>query len=317
MPAFVRRSLAAATLSLLLPALAWCQSAPDPGFDTSISRPAFTKSHPVLLFDSAHHNLFTAGDRYAPLASMAKHDGFDIRESREAVTPATLSEANVFLIADPLGSADPMSHAAEGPAFLRTECDAIVHWVKGGGGLLLIAEHAPSGYAARGLAVMLGVDLSAGFLSDSALQDSTIGGSTLVFSRATGTVGDHPTTRGRDTTERVQRVRTFTGESLKGPEGSVTLLRLSDYATDNMIRAGHKPGPIPDSLVHTAKGRAQGIAFTLGKGRVVVLGEGAMLTAQVMKHGDDIQYRMGMSVRDADNRQFALNVLRWLGGGLN
>jgi len=316
MSAFVRCLLAAATLSLL-PALVFAQSEPDPTFDTAVARPAFTGTHPVALFDAGHNNLFTASDRYAPLASMAKHDGFDVRENRQNITPETLSEAKVFVIADPLGNKDPMARAAEGPAFLKTECEAIVAWVKNGGGLLLIAEHAPSGYAARGLAVMLGVDLSAGYLSDSALQDSTIGGSTLIFARATGTVGDHPTTRGRDSTERVSRVRTFTGESLKGPAGSATLLRLSDLATDNMIRLGRKPGPIPDSLVHIAKGRAQGIAFTLGKGRVVVLGEGAMFAAQVMKHGDDIQYRIGMSAKDADNRQFALNILRWLGGGLN
>jgi len=317
MHAFARNLLATATLSLLMPALALGQTVPDVGFDASVARPAFTTTHPVVLFDAAHNNMFTAADRYAPLASLAKHDGLDARESRENVTPKTLSESKVFVIADALGAKDPLEKSAEGPAFLRTECDAIVEWVKSGGGLLLIAEHAPSGYAARGLALMLGVDLSAGYLSDSALQDSTIGGSTLVFARATGTIGDHPTTRGRDSTERIDRVRTFTGESLKGPAGSVTLLRLSDLATDNMIRVGHKPGPIPDSLVHTAKGRAQGIAFTLGKGRVVVLADGAMLSAQMMKRGDDIQYRMGMSVTDADNRQFALNILRWLGGALN
>jgi len=317
MYAFARPLIAAATLSLLWPAMAVGQVVPDPHFNSSVARPAFTTTHPVLLFDAAHNNMFTASDRFAPLASLAKHDGFDARETHESVTPKTLSESKVFVIADALGSKDPLTKAAEGPAFLRTECDAIVQWVNNGGGLLLIAEHAPSGYASRGLAVMLGVDLSAGYLSDSALQDSTIGGSTLVFARATGTIGDHPTTRGRDSTERINRVRTFTGESLKGPAGSVTLLRLSDLATDNMIRAGWKPGPIPDSLVHIAKGRAQGVAFTLGKGRVVVLGDAAMLSAQLMQQGDNVQYRMGMSVTDVDNRQFALNILRWLGGGLN
>jgi hypothetical protein len=37
-------------------------------------------------------------------------------------------------------------------------------------------------------------------------------------------LGDHPITRGRDNSEQVNRVQTFTGQSLKGPEGSTAFL---------------------------------------------------------------------------------------------
>jgi hypothetical protein len=43
---------------------------------------------------------------------------------------------------------------------------------------------------------------------------------------------------------------------------------------------------------------------------VVVLGEAAMITAQI----DQRQYRFGMNQPGIDNRQFALNVLHWLSG---
>jgi len=51
----------------------------------------------------------------------------------------------------------------------------------------------------------------------------------------------------------------------------------------------------------------QGLAFTLGRGRVVVLGEAAMLTAQV---AGPKAFKMGMNAPGNDDRQFALNVLR-------
>jgi hypothetical protein len=68
----------------------------------------------------------------------------------------------------------------------------------------------------------------------------------------------------------------FTGQSLKGPEGSVAFLKLADSAFD-------VPDPRADQTQQkSAAGRAQGIAFKRGKGRVVVMGEAACLTAQIV-----------------------------------
>src|SRR5208283_4120144 len=98
------------------------------------------------------------------------------------------------------------------------ECDAVRDWVGGGGSLLLITDHAPMGSAAQCLAKRLGVNMSTGATSDPV--NSSGGDTSLVFSRANHLLGDHPITRGRDDTERVNKVQTFTGTSLKGPEGS-------------------------------------------------------------------------------------------------
>ena len=65
----------------------------------------------------------------------------------------------------------------------------------------------------------------------------------------------------------------------------------------------------PPSRRRPAAGRSQGLAFTLGRGRVVVLGEAAMLSAQI---GGPQRFKMGMTVPGNDDRQFALNVLHWL-----
>ena len=61
----------------------------------------------------------------------------------------------------------------------------------------------------------------------------------------------------------------------------------------------------------SAAGRAQGIAFKFGKGRVVVLGEAAMMSAQLA--GPE-KRRMGMNMPGSDNRQLALNIMHWLSG---
>jgi hypothetical protein len=76
-------------------------------------------------------------------------------------------------------------------------------------------------------------------------------------------------------------------------------MRLADTAKDVM---GDQP-PV------SAAGRAQGIALTVRKGRVVVMAEAGMLTAQVT--GAD-RAPFGMNIPGIDNRQLALNLMHWL-----
>jgi hypothetical protein len=77
-------------------------------------------------------------------------------------------------------------------------------------------------------------------------------------------------------------------------------MQLADTAMDAM--PGGAP-PVP------AKGRAQGVAMKFGKGRVVVLGEAAMLTAQL---GGPNKTPFGMNRPGTDDRQLALNIMHWL-----
>lgn len=50
-----------------------------------------------------------------------------------------------------------------------------------------------------------------------------------------------------------------------------------------------------------------------GQGRVVVLGEAGMLTAQL----DDKKRPFGMNCPGIDNKQLALNIMHWLSGLLD
>ena len=49
-----------------------------------------------------------------------------------------------------------------------------------------------------------------------------------------------------------------------------------------------------------------------GKGRVIVMGEAAMLSAQLITGSRPIKF--GMNRVGTDNRQLALNIMHWLSG---
>ena len=121
----------------------------------------------------------------------------------------------------------------------------------------------------------------------------------IVYTRESGRLVDHEITRGRNKDERINKVIAFTGQSLKGPPDSIAFMKLADSAQDVM------QGETPVS----AAGRAQGIALKFGKGRVIVMGEAGMLTAQVTgAQGSPF----GMNIPGIDNRQLVLNMLHWL-----
>jgi hypothetical protein len=121
----------------------------------------------------------------------------------------------------------------------------------------------------------------------------------ILFSRENKLLADHPITRGRAANEQIDRVVSFGGQSLKGPEGSADLLKLADTAYDELP---------PDRKKVSAAGRAQGLALGFGIGRVIVLGEAGMLSAQ--RRGG--RCCMGMNEPGNDNRQLVLNVMHWL-----
>ncbi len=197
-----------------------------------------------------------------------------------------------------LGAEGMGSDDAANSAFTDAECDTVRDWVEAGGSLLLITDHAPMGSAALNLAKRLGVGMSTVTTIDPVNKAPDRGPASLMFTRENRLLIDHPITRGRDDSERVNRVQTFTGQSLKGPEGSVAFLKLGDTAVDRT-----ENGEV------SAAGRAQGVAFSHGKGRVVVLGEAAEVSAQIAGRGE---FKMGMNVPGIDNRQMALNIMHWL-----
>jgi hypothetical protein len=274
---------------------------PDHDFDTRITNPAYTANGPLVLFDEAHHNIHTARGTYAPFAELIQNDGYRLRRNRDEFSRATLADVHVVVIANALGT----NERNDDHAMNDSECDALVAWIGDGGSLLLITDHYPTGSAVANLAQRLGVSMSGGVTEDSTSYDSRFDRSHIVYENLPA----HPITQG------VERVITFTGQSLSVPDDAVAILPLSGSAIDRpatprVERAGG------DVRVHveygegvSAAGRAQAIAMTLGSGRVVILGEAAMASAQLSAYDKS---PFGMNVAGSDNRQFVLNIMHWL-----
>ena len=270
----------------------------DPNFDASVSNPAYTKKHPKVLFDEAHNNVHSSSGLYKPFVDLISNDGYVVVANKEKFQPSTLAGYDVLVI---VNAAGPRGQRAN-PAFTDEEADTVRDWVQAGGSLLFIADHAPMGAAAEVLARRFGVDMSKGYTDDPSSQDKELGD--ILFSRDNKLLGDHAITRGRDSDARINRVVTFTGQSLRGPKDSIAFLKLPDTAVDTFP---------PNKATVSAAGRAQGIAMKFGKGRLIALGEAGMLSAQVDNKGR----AFGMNYRNTDNRQLALNIMHWLSRLLN
>jgi hypothetical protein len=297
--------------------------APDPDFDSAVAHPAYTTDHPRVVIDEAHLNFHTSGFRYRPLADLLRHDGYAVEAGRKPFSREGLAGVRVLVVANALGwkgvaamllNLARVRSALEwdmSGALPAEECAAVAAWVNGGGSLLLVADHKPSGSAASGLARAFGVEMSNGYTEDIPHHDpESDNWNFIIFSRADGTLLAHPVTDGRGPMERVEKVMTFTGQSLAGPPGSVPFLLLSPTAEDY-------PGMwATKEYGRSAAGRAQGLALRYGRGRVVVMGEAAMLTAQVAR-GLGREYRFGMEHKGYDDRQLALNIAHWLSGLLD
>jgi len=286
-------------LSSCVTALA--QQTADVHFNTRVEKPAYSKNYPRVMFDEAHNNFHTASGRYKPFAELLFSDGYQVVANRKPFAKESLKTFKVLVIANALGAEDMDEDGADQPAFSKEEAEAVHDWVREGGSLLLIADHAPFGAAAESLAQRFNVTMSKGWVRDP--EHVQPGGRTLVFSRENKLLLDHPITQGRNETERINRVQTFTGQALKGAEGAMSFLKLGERATDSL-------DPTSEQGVSVA-GQSQGLAIKFGKGRVVMMGEAAMLSAQVT--GAENR-PMGMNVPGSDNKQLVLNIMHWLTG---
>jgi hypothetical protein len=294
--------IAILALVLLTSVTGLAQQQPDLEFDTSVASPAYKKEGPRVMFDEAHHNFHTVEGRYKPFVDLLFNDGYRVVRNRQSFSKTRLSGFKILIISNALGADEDDEEGADKSAFNDDEIEAVYEWVKSGGSLLLIADHAPFGGAAAALSNRFGVDMSKGYTFD---PENAVTGSPsqLIFSRENKLLANHPITEGRNENERIKILRSFTGQSLKGPEGSTGILNLAESATDS-------PTHTKETSV-SAAGRSQTIALKVGKGRVVVQGEAAMLSAQVS--GAD-HHPMGMNVPGYDNKQYALNVMHWLSG---
>ena len=312
-----RRRVLPLVLGCALPVLAQtpaAQQIADPQFTPVIEKPTHTGANrPVVVLDEAHENFHTASGRYKPFVDLLTADGYTVVAGKQPFSAASLIGPRVLVIANAVGSRLSNDNINDPPsAFTDAECDAVRDWVARGGSLLLIADHSPYGATAASLSSRFGVEMGTGYAWQAIAGAPPV--TTIVHTRESGALGVHPITQG------INRVAAFTGQSLSVPPGATALLQFgpSSYeSAGNEVQADM--AAFRSGKPHKARsvaGRAQGVAVDYGKGRVVIMGEAAMFSAQVARFTDPDgranETKMGMNVPGNDNRQFLLNIMKWL-----
>lgn len=306
-------------LSLVGSANVHAQVVSDPTFNTTVERPTYVHEHPRVVIDEAHFNYHTASGRYRPLAMLLKSDGYEVSAGTAKFNRDSLRDTKVLIVANARGGAEG-SASVGGPAFTDAECKAVRDWVHAGGALLLVADHSPFGSAAANLATKFGVVMGKGHVFD--LVNSDMDPTILVFSDENGLLGRHGITHGRSEAENVKRIVTFEGQSLSVPPGATILMKLGSTAYESnsrdnlqLAQRAAQRSSTPRAAIDHARSvadAAQGLAMEFGRGRLVITGEAAMFSAQVIHQGSEPDFRFGMNGPGNDDRQFALNTLRWL-----
>jgi hypothetical protein len=291
--------LSAAACALVAGAAQARQQAADPDADLSVAKPLFAQGQgPRLAIDGGHNNFHTVDGRFAPFAAVARADGYRVSGLTAPFSAESLAEVDLLVVANPLAAVNVGDWTLPTPgAYTPQEVAAARAWIEGGGALLLIADHMPFPGAAQPLAEAFGFDFDNGFAQKT-------GGGPEFFQRADGSLLDHPITQGLD------RVQSFTGSSFRGPPQAKPLLVLRGGWSVAMPR---KAWVFDDKTPrHDGDGLLRGATLSVGKGRVVVMGEAAMFTAQV---SGPQGRKMGFNAPTAtQNKAFLLNVLHWLSG---
>ncbi|OAI44340.1 hypothetical protein AYO42_00915 [Rhizomicrobium sp. SCGC AG-212-E05] len=287
----------------------YSQQHPDEQADTKVARPAFDpNSGPVVAVDSGHHNYHTIDNRYSPFATLLRKDGFRVVDHANKFDAQSLANISILVISNALPPALVGKwNLPTSSAFDPAEIAALKTWVSEGGSLLLIADHLPFAGCARDLALAFGFHFEDGVVGRDRLD-----GRPDIFTKADGTLRDDVTTRGRDPEEVITALRTFTGSAFRAPPIARPIIVLPPgYSV-------HKCGlPCPPGASRgNVSGYLQGALLTEGKGRIAVFGEAAMFSAQVVPSATP-PFRMGFNAPRAEqNKQFILNLMRWLAGTL-
>lgn len=286
-----------------------------PGFaqqvsDTAFKGPPFTPAFaagrgPLVVIDQAHNNFHTASGRYSPFANFLRRDGFRVDALTTAFTAKSLNPVRVLVIANALASRNVRDWVVPTPsAFTADEIAAVREWVRGGGSLLLIADHMPFAGAAHDLAKEFGIDVINGFAFR---EPGNLG--ELTFRRSDNTLRASPITDGRNGSERVDSVTTFTGNAFRPLNENVSPVLVFGPGIETLVT--DSAWVFNDRTVRQpASGLLQGASVQFGSGRVVMTGEAALFSAQV---AGPARRPMGMNAPGAEqNPQFLLNIMHWL-----
>ena len=280
------------------------QQAADTTFIPAIKNVTFGEGKkPIVLIDEADNNYHTMTGRYQAFAKVLESDGFIVKRNTAVFTFDSLKNVDILVVSNALNEKNLDNWDLPNySAFTRDEIETIYNWIKAGGSLLLIADHMPFPAAAYDLAAIFGFQFNNGFAVDTTSQSRTI------FKKSDNTLLKHPILDGTCANEKIDSVRTFTGQAFLAPPNAKPILIHNKNTISYMpAKAGQFDENTP--LISGEKW-CQGATLEFHKGRIAVFGEAAMFTAQYNKKS---KTWFGFKASGAEqNEQFLLNTVRWL-----
>ncbi|MGB6867134.1 MAG: hypothetical protein WBE11_15715 [Candidatus Aminicenantaceae bacterium] len=169
----------------------------------------------------------------------------------------------------------------------------------------MITDHMPDPTAIEKLADSFGIQVNNGYVLNGYFSGQE---KPIVFKRSNKSLTESPLTNGRNPSERINAIATFSGSAFKvGTEFEPVL-----------VLGPEKRSWIPKKLYDFHKdtpsinvgGWYQGAVAEFGEWKVAFFSEAAMFTAQIFNQG---RMRVGMNHPLAKgNAQLLLNVMHWL-----
>ncbi|GJM09333.1 MAG: hypothetical protein DHS20C11_16090 [Lysobacteraceae bacterium] len=276
----------------------------DPEFDASVAQPAFSSGKgPSILIDTGHHNFLPYYQFLHPFAALAEADGYRVEFNNQTFSSDYLSSFDIVLIATALPfEFTTQLEVTDKPTFTNAEIDSVVDWVSAGGALLVFSEHAPFDQAIIPLLARFNIESSVGYTIDPENAEEDASAGWIVYSSDNELLNaNHPIVAGRSAQERVDRVMTYGGSALTGPDYE-NVLALSASATNSEHPTG--VGPV-------GHGNSQALAGEFGAGKVLAFGDSNGFSAMLFKQVDTVR-AAGMSDPRYQWKQFVLNALHWL-----
>lgn len=278
----------------------------DPNYNPIIKNPEYElKKGSLIYIDEGHNNYYRKEAEFKPFADILEKDGYNVLKYPWRILPIKLAPAKILVIANAINVVNLNNWQLPTPsAFSKKEIDDLAKWINEGGSLFLIADHMPMAGAATELASKFGFGFSNGFV----FHTTTKG--TAYFNKKDGSLIENSITKGRNATENISQIVSFTGQGFKIPEDATPFL-VFDENYENFLpeKAWEFNKKTPKE---NAKGLIQGAYKKMGKGRIVVFGEAAMFTAQLV--GKEKQPTGMNSAFAPENYKLLLNIIHWLDG---
>jgi len=297
---------------LILPGMLFSQQVADTTYNPTIPNPEYDSGKgPIVFIDGGHFNFHTKNGRFKAFSNLLERDGYKVREYKGVFKKNELAKGEILVIANALNENAETWVIPEPSAFTKSEIEAVSQWVLEGGSLFLIADHMPFPDAAKDLAKVFGFTFFNGFVFDSR-TDWSVSRKPVIFNVKEKTLDESIITKGRDSTESVEQIATFTGQGFKIPDDATPILTFDENYVNLM----------PDTMwvfeentpSKNVEGWSQGAYKKYGKGKVVAFGEAAMFTAQIAGPN---KRKVGMNSESApENYQLLLNIIHWLDGKL-